>query len=165
MVLMMLMLPLTRAVAVEVAPRISDREIIESLATLKAGQKALAQQMNVRFAAVDQRFKSMDQRFDDLDKKLSGRIDDLHDIMLAILLGIFGLIGFIIWDRRTMIKPLEQRFVKLTEKIEMQDQFLQRDLELQSPDGSKLTRILHALRELARTDPKVAAVLKQFSLM
>ena len=35
--------------AVEVAPRISDREIIESLAELKAGQKVI----NGRFESID----------------------------------------------------------------------------------------------------------------
>ncbi|MDQ6963813.1 MAG: hypothetical protein Q9M13_02710 [Mariprofundales bacterium] len=141
------LLPLAQAVAVEVAPRISDREIIEALADIKAGQQA-----------INQRFEAVDQRFDDLDQKLSGRIDDLHSLMLVILAGIFGLIGFVVWDRRTMIKPLEQQFMKLEEK-------LQYDLDLQSPEGSKLTRVLHVLRELAQTDPRVAAALKQFTLM
>jgi len=45
--------------AVETAPRITDREIIESLAELRAGQKVLEQ----RFDAVDQRFDAVDQRF------------------------------------------------------------------------------------------------------
>lgn len=53
--------------AVDVAPRISDREIIESLAELKAGQKALEEKMDLRFNAmqeqIDQRFTAIDQRF------------------------------------------------------------------------------------------------------
>ncbi|WP_300288976.1 hypothetical protein [Nitrosomonas sp.] len=48
------------AFAVEVAPRISDREIIESLAELKAGQKALEAKMDLRFTAMQEQ---MDQRF------------------------------------------------------------------------------------------------------
>jgi len=39
---------------VEVAPRISDREIIESLAELKAGQKALEEKMDLCFAAMQE---------------------------------------------------------------------------------------------------------------
>ncbi|MDX8408588.1 MAG: hypothetical protein R8J84_00890, partial [Mariprofundales bacterium] len=96
------LLPLAQASAAEVAPRISDLEIIESVVDLKEGQ-----------TAINQRFEAVDQRFDDLDQNLSGRIDDLHSLMLVILAGIFGLIGFIVWDRRTMIKPLEQQFMKL----------------------------------------------------
>lgn len=37
--------------AVDIAPRISDREIIESLAELKAGQKALEEKIDLRFNA------------------------------------------------------------------------------------------------------------------
>jgi len=47
---------------VETAPRISDREIIESLADLKAGQ-----------AAIHQRFENIDQRFNDQNKAFNER--------------------------------------------------------------------------------------------
>jgi len=50
--------------AVDVAPRISDREIIESLAELKAGQKTLDEKIDLRFAAIDQRFEAIDRRLD-----------------------------------------------------------------------------------------------------
>ena len=59
--------------AVEVAPRISDREIIESLAEIKAGQQAMQQ----RFEAIDQRFNDMEkrseQRFNDMEKRSEQR--------------------------------------------------------------------------------------------
>ena len=51
--------------AVEVAPRITDREIIESLATIRGDIKRLDQ----RFDAVDQRFDAVDQRFDAVDQR------------------------------------------------------------------------------------------------
>ncbi len=76
------------AQAVEVAPRISDREIIEALTELKAGQRALAEQMDQRFAAVDQRFDSLEKR-----------LEFMQNLMLALIAGIFGLIGFVVWDR------------------------------------------------------------------
>ena len=88
----MLALP---AAAVDVAPRISDREIIESLAEIKAGQKALEDKMNIRFTAMqeqmDHRFASIDQRF-----------EFLQQLMLVMIAGVFGLIGFIVWDRYTL---------------------------------------------------------------
>jgi hypothetical protein len=43
--LVLLTLTVSSALAVEVAPRISDREIIESLAELKVGRKGLQQQI------------------------------------------------------------------------------------------------------------------------
>ena|SRR5690606_32263250 len=84
--------------AVDVAPRISDREIIESLAELKAGQKASEEKMDLRFAAVDQRFEAIDRR-----------LDFIQQLMLVTIAGIFGLIGFIIWDRYSTLRPMDTR--------------------------------------------------------
>lgn len=134
-------------VAVDVAPRISDREIIESLTELKAGQKALEEKMDLRFAAVDQRFEAIDRR-----------LDFIQQLMLVTIAGIFGLIGFIIWDRYSTLRPMDMRLQRLEEDLE-------RDLELRSPEGSKLPRLIHGLRELAKEDKKVEAILRSFSLL
>lgn len=174
--LLLIFLVTTPAVAVDVAPRISDREIIESLAELKAGQKtleekmdlrfntmqeqmnqrftAIQEQMGQRFIAVDQRFIAVDQRFEAIER----RLDFIQQLMLVTIAGIFGLIGFIIWDRYSTLRPMDMRLRRLEEDLE-------RDLELQSPEGSKLTRLIHALRELAREDKKVEAILRSFSLL
>jgi len=201
--------------AVDVAPRISDREIIESLAELKAGQKALEEkmdlrfnamqeqidqrftaidqrftamqeQMDQRFTAVDQRFTAVDQHFTSVDQHFTSvdqhftamqkqidqrfiavdqrfeaidrRLDFIQQLMLVTIAGIFGLIGFIIWDRYSTLRPMDMRLRRLEEDLE-------RDLELQSPEGSKLTRLIHALRELAKEDKKVEAILRSFSLL
>jgi hypothetical protein len=133
--------------AVETAPRITDREIIESLAELKAGQKSLETTMNQRFESVDQRFDSVDQRF-----------DQIWSLMLVVIGGIFGLIGFIIWDRKTALKPLEQRLDRI-------EQDLRHDLDIQHSQGSRVTRLINALRELAQKDEKLASVLRGFSLL
>ena len=186
--------------AVEIAPRISDREIIESLAELKAGQTSIDQrfeqvdqrfeqqqtsidqrfeqlqtsldqrfeQVDQRFeqlqTSLDQRFEQVDQRFEQLQQSLDQRFDQLdqrfayqENLTLVLIAGVLGLIAFIIWDRKTALRPLEKKLDKL-------EQDLQHDLELQNPEGSRLTRLIHALRELAEHDPKVAETLKAFSL-
>jgi hypothetical protein len=144
----MLALP---AAAVDVAPRISDREIIESLAEIKAGQKALEDKMNIRFTAMqeqmDHRFASIDQRF-----------EFLQQLMLVMIAGVFGLIGFIVWDRYTTLRPMNERLRRIEEDLE-------NDLELSAPDGSRLIRMMHALRELAKEDKKLESVLRSFSLL
>ncbi|WP_292976745.1 hypothetical protein [Nitrosomonas sp.] len=225
------------AAAVDVAPRISDREIIESLADLKAGQKsleakmdlrfnamqeqidqrsavidqrfatmqekieqrfaaadqrftaaqelidqrftamqeqvdqrftAMQEQIDQRFNAVDQRFVAVDQRFNAVDQRfvavdqrfeaIERQLDFIQQLMLVTIAGIFGLIGFIIWDRYSTLRPMDTRLRRLEEDLE-------RDLELQSPEGSRLTRLIHALRELAKEDKKVEAILRSFSLL
>ncbi len=127
-------------IAVDVAPRISDREIIESLAELKAGQRALEAKMDQRFEAVDQRFNF------------------LENLLMVIIAGIFGLIGYIVWDRKTALRPVEERLIKLENE-------LHRDLEIQHEDGSRLTRLVKVLREMAKQDEKLANVLRSFSLL
>lgn len=130
--------------AVEVVPRISDREIVEKLARLEAGQEALRSEMKSGLGA------------------LSKRIDDLNSMMLtlfsAMVALILALFAYIAWYRRTMLKPVVERLDHL-EKVVMHD------LEISSPEGSKLSRLIHAMRELAKTDKKVESVMRAFSLL
>ena len=66
----------TTTYAIKVAPRITDREIVEKLSKLEAGQAALNQR-------IDDLDKKLNQRIDDLDKKLNQRIDDLDKRLSA----------------------------------------------------------------------------------
>jgi len=166
-----LVLPVS-ILAVEVAPRISDREIIEKLAGLevgqtalnqritdlrsemKAGQDALRFEMNQRFVAVDQRFVAVDQRFE----ALADQYERIWNLILVVLAGIMGLIGFIIWDRKTASQPLEKKIIELEAN-------LIRDLELRHEQGSLPTRLMHALRKLAENNSELSAILRSFSLL
>ena len=82
-------------IAVETAPRISDREIIESLAEIRGNIKRLDEKLDT----VD---KSLNKRIDDLDSKLNKRIDDLRSDMnnrfdtLQWTLGLFITIALVI---------------------------------------------------------------------
>ena len=161
--------------AVEVAPRISDREIIESLAELKAGQKVINgrfesidkqfESIDKQFESIDKRFESIDKRFDQQNQIMNQRFDDIHQLidkiwtlMMVVIAGIFGLIGYIVWDRKTALKPLEKR-------LEAFERDVQHDLELRHENGSLLTRLVKSLQELAKQDEKVAVVLRNFSLL
>ena len=52
--------------------------------------------------SVDERFKGVDERFEFVQKQL----DNIFNLMLFLLGGIMGLIGFVIYDRRTILKPV-----------------------------------------------------------
>jgi len=69
--------------AVERAPRISDREIIESLSELKVGQKALQQQINDLKESTQQQINdlkgSMQQQINDLKGSMQQQINDLKE--------------------------------------------------------------------------------------
>jgi hypothetical protein len=131
--------------AVEVAPRISDREIVERLTRLEEGQKAILREMDNRFELIDNRFESIDKRF-----------DQLINVLIAIISAFAGIvavtIGFAIWDRRTMIRPFETTVNALEKKI-------------QDSDEEKLTRLVSALRKFADSNKDIAEALKTYNLM
>jgi SOS response regulatory protein OraA/RecX len=78
--------------------------------------------------------------------------------MLVMLAGIFGLIGFVVWDRKTALKPLEQRMVRLEQEVRA-------DLQAHHGEDSELKRLLKALRAFAAQDERLAKALRQFSLL
>ena len=138
---------------VEQAPRISDREIIEALAELKAGQQALHQrfeQVDKRFEQVDKRFEQVDKRFEELRGDMNARfeqVDKRLDQMISLFIGIIatfagivvGTIGFAVWDRRSALRPALERSDALSVREE---------------------RIERVLREYAREDPRLAQILE-----
>jgi len=93
----LILLCVTAGLAIEVAPRISDREIVEKLSSLEEGQKKLEtrlddlrSEMNSRFESIDKRFESMDKRFDDLRSEMNSRFESM-DKRFDLLTWIFGL--------------------------------------------------------------------------
>ncbi len=73
--------------AVDVAPRISDREIVERLARLEEGQKRL-----------DEGQKALHKRIDDLRSEMNGRFDAINGRFdtLQWTLGLFITIALVI---------------------------------------------------------------------
>ncbi|MGP8330792.1 MAG: hypothetical protein ACT6FB_00360, partial [Methanosarcinaceae archaeon] len=73
--------------AVEIAPRISDREIVERLTKLEEGQKHLYSQMN--------------SRFNDLRSEMNSRFNDLQwmlGLFITIALVILGFVLRMQWQ-------------------------------------------------------------------
>jgi len=143
---------------IEVAPRITDKEIIERLTRLEEGQKSILREMDKRFEAIDRRFETIDKRFEAIDRRfetidkrfeaIDRRFNQLNNLIIGII-GAFSAIvavtiGFAIWDRRSMIRPFE-------DKVE----------ELRKTDQ----KFLEILKTLAREDKKLAEVLKSFGIL
>ena len=184
----------TPAQAFETAPRISDREVIESLAELTAGQKALGQ----RFDGLEQRFDGLEKRFDGLRVEFKQdnqqlreelkqdnqqlreelRQDNQHlqtmlfQSFLAVLAMILGLIGFILWDRRDFVRPVKNQLDEVKRDLDEVKQGVERDLgevkrdlELQHQGGPLLKRLVGAFREYAKSNGDLATILRSFSLL
>ena len=162
--------------AIEVAPRISDREIIEKLSGLEAGQKALDVRMSDLRSEMKSGQKALDVRMSDLrsemkagQEALGKRIGDVNSRMVSLentMLALFGalialivaLMGYLAWDRRTMMKPVVERLDTLEREVVM-------DLDLRHGEGSLPVRQLKALREYARNDNKLTEILRSLSLL
>ena len=141
----------SQAFAIEAALHISDREIVERLTRLEEGQSAfrgevkqLREDINIQFGRIDKQFDRIDKQFDRL---------------VHIMLGIFGAfatlcggtIWLALWDRRTMIRPFEDKVKKIEDDI--------------ATNRNKLHTLIDAFRTLSKTDEKVAGILKKFNLL
>jgi hypothetical protein len=163
--ILLLLLGLGGAVAQGQEVGVSGRELIERLTRLEEGQKALHQRLedglavvnqrfevvnkrfeavNQRFEAVNQRFEAVNQRFDAVDK----RISELREFLLwgfgVTFAGIFALIGFVLWDRRTALTPAVRRIEDLHDRE---------------------SRLESALREYARGTSNLADALRKYGLL
>jgi len=140
--LLLLLVSVPVAEAVETAPRISDREIIDAL-----------HQLDKRMALLESGQAKIESSIADLREEVRGEISGLRSDLMKFMFwgfgvlfsGMFILIGFILWDRRSTLKPIRDEL---------------KDLEVK-----KVDQMLQALQKLAQDDPKLAEILRSFSLL
>ena len=106
----------------------------------------LEKRMIERFEQVDKRFEQVDKRFEE-NFTYIGYIIALFGTMFA------ATIAFALWDRRTMIKPFETKVIEIEAEI----------IKLKKEKNNG--KILVALRDLAKTDLKLAEILKAHNLL
>ena len=100
---------------VEVTPRISNKEIIESLATLKEGQRAINERINQVEVGLNERInqveKNLNERIDQVERSINQRFDDLKwfiGTMMGILMIINGaVLGYVLKRQGSIEKSLE----------------------------------------------------------
>ncbi|ODS33087.1 MAG: hypothetical protein SCARUB_01786 [Candidatus Scalindua rubra] len=139
------------AFAFETAPRITDREIVERLTRLEERLTKLEEGQKAILREIDKRFEGMDKRFEDINKQFD-RLVNIFFVILGAFVAMFGgTIWFALWDRRTMIRPFEDKVRNIEGEI--------------AENRSKLHSLIDALRTLSKTDDKVAEVLKRFNLL
>ena len=135
--------------AVENSPRITDREIIESLIRLEEGVKANREMI----IALRTEMGSLRTEMGSLRTEIYSGIKSLRDEVLGFLKWGFGLlftgmlilVGFILWDRRSTLKPIKDDLDKLERR--------------------KVDRLLEAMRKLSEEDSRVAQVLRSVGLL
>ncbi len=143
--LLALVLCLSVVQAKEVPFTLEDRD---RLIRMEAELKALSKSVDTRFEEtnkrMDTRFEEMNKRIDEVNRKI-----DMLFNFLWIITGIFttitvATIGFAIWDRRTTLKPFEDKIRKLEDKDKA---------------------FLEALKSLAEEDKKVYEILRKYNML
>ncbi len=104
----------------------TDREL---LLELVKQQTELSKQQAItttKVDGIDKRFDSMDKRIDTLEKSIDKRFEMQSNFMIGImsLLGgliaaILGFIGYILWDRKEALKPVEATTAELKKEIDL----------------------------------------------
>jgi len=92
--------------AVEPAPRISDREIIESLTRLEEGVKANREMI----LALRSEMGSMRSEMGSMRSEILGFMKWGFGLLFS---GMLILVGFILWDRRSTLKPVKDDIADL----------------------------------------------------
>jgi DNA anti-recombination protein RmuC len=110
----------------------------------------MQKQMDIRFDSMQ---KQIDTRFDETNKS----IERLYQLILGILATFTALcgimFGLMIWDRRTTLKPFEEKIKTIDKQVE----------EL-AENKTTLKKMLTALQQQAQKDTQLAEILKSVNL-
>lgn len=105
---------------------IEGKEIVERLTRLEEGQKLTHIRMN------------------EMDRRLSGQMTNIQNMIWVVLSGMFALVGFVIWDRRSALSPVISRNNELFAREE---------------------RLEKALAEYSRGVPELKKILQSIGLL
>ena len=130
--------------------KVTNEMIYEKLLLIEKRQAILEAQFKEFKEATNKRFEDMNKRFEELREDMNARFQEVISF-LKIMTGVFGglvvgILAFALWDRRSFIRKAKEEMDKEWEV-------------------SKVKPLIQALRELAKEDPKVAKVLKDFHLL
>ncbi|MFO7883242.1 MAG: hypothetical protein R6U68_00330 [Desulfobacteraceae bacterium] len=189
-IVLQLLLPVTLP-AVDVAPRISDREITEKLARLEAGQKALSEkvsdlrtdmrsgqdalraEMKSGQDALRAEMKSgqqaLSERVSDLRAEMKSglealhkRQDDSNNTMLFIFGSLISLIVALFGYIAWDRRTMVRPVMDQVNRLELQ---ISKDLDFDHSDGSLVKRQLQALQQYAGKNPEFAEIMRGLALL
>jgi len=112
---------------------LTNREILERLHTL-----------DLSIARLEEGQKNLIIRIDGLDKMIDGLVNIILGGFGIVFAGIFALIGFVIWDRRTALAPA----IRKNQELEEREQRLEK-----------------AIREYAQREPKLTEILRSVGML
>jgi len=116
----------------------------DRLIRLEEGLKSLQRQIDDFKLANQQQFDDFKLANQQQIDSLRLQINDLRNLIYVVLAGMFTLVGFILWDRRTTLSPMISRYKALEEREE---------------------KIEKVLKEIAQKDPRTAEALRHAGLL
>jgi len=142
--------------AMEAAPRISDREIIESLTRLEQILKAngnaiknnreMIQFLRSEMVVLRNEMVALRNEIRTESKMLRDELLGFMKWGFGLLLsGMFILVGFILWDRRSNVKPVKD--------------------EIDELERQKVDRLIAAMKKLSEDDSRIALALRSVGLL
>ncbi len=108
-------------------------------------------QIDKRFDQIDKRFEQIDKRFEQVDR----RFERLENVMMwgfgLLFTTMVGMVGFVLWDRRTAVAPVARAMKEKEAEIE---------------ELKKRERLLEeAVRDYAVGDQRLTGILKARGLL
>jgi cell division protein FtsB len=107
----------------------TDREIlldiskqVNKLNEQMAVNSAKLEATNAKIEALE---KNVDKHLDGVDKRLDFMQTLMIIIIPLVLTSVVGIVGFVLWDRQTAIKPVEEETKKEIEKLKEREQKLE----------------------------------------
>ena len=164
------------ALAADATPTVSDENRLIRLETkvdaINDRLDGIEKHMDQRMDGIEKRMDRLEQRMDRFEQSfradiarlegslrtdMNSQFDRLNNLLIG-LCSIFGLLvvalfGFVLWDRRSMLRPLESNMRRL-----------EGDLATKG-SKSRLDATVNALRAWAQENHQLAAVLKRLNLM
>jgi len=113
---------------------VTNRQILEKLDKLETK----IDRMDARIDNLDVRMARLETKVEEGQKSLQKQIDSLTALLYVILAGMFALVGFVLWDRRTALAPA----VKKVEALEKKEESLERVLKEFAMKEPRLTEAL-----------------------
>jgi len=78
--------------------------------------ESLIREMNQRFESIEKRFELIEKRLDSFDNQMTSMGSFIFTMLSAVIALIIGLIGFIVWDRKSVFDKMEKLFQSHVEK-------------------------------------------------
>ena len=125
----------------------TEKLILQEIKEIKQEIKEIKQEQQNFRVEVEKRLSNLEGRFDEASK----RTDILLYVMIAILTGVFGLIGFVVWDRQVSLKPIKEDNQEIRQEIE----------EVKE----KEKRLETALKSIASIDSRFQEILKNAGIL